>query len=336
MASRVVRNKKTMSKTLTFSCVILCLFWVLSTAELQRFQHGAKEDGSLSLLVVGDWGRRGSYNQSQVALKMGIIGEKLDIDFVISTGDNFYDNGLTGVDDSAFDDSFTKIYTAPSLQKQWYNVLGNHDYRGDVEAQMSPVLKKLDSRWLCLRSFILDTEIAEFFFVDTTPFVDSYFTNPKDHVYDWRGILPRKAYLSNLLKDVDSALKKSTAKWKFVVAHHTIKSAGFHGITREIVDQLLPILEANNVDLYVNGHDHLLQHISSLHSPIQFLTSGGASKAWRGDVNWWDPKEMKFFYDGQGFMSMQITPTQLDIAFYDVFGQVLHKWGTSKKLYSAF
>lgn len=30
---------------------------------------------------------------------MGRIGEKLDIDFVISTGDNFYDNGLKGVND---------------------------------------------------------------------------------------------------------------------------------------------------------------------------------------------------------------------------------------------
>ena len=51
---------------------------------------------------------------------MGIVGEKLDIDFVISTGDNFYDSGLTGVEDPAFQESFTNIYTAPSLQKQWY------------------------------------------------------------------------------------------------------------------------------------------------------------------------------------------------------------------------
>lgn len=36
-------------------------------------------------------------------------------------------------------------------------VLGNHDYRGDVEAQLSPVLQKLDNKWLCLRSFIVDT-----------------------------------------------------------------------------------------------------------------------------------------------------------------------------------
>lgn len=52
---------------------------------------------------------------------MGIIGEKLDVDFIISTGDNFYEDGLTGVDDPAFNESFTKIYTAPSLQKPWYN-----------------------------------------------------------------------------------------------------------------------------------------------------------------------------------------------------------------------
>ena len=52
---------------------------------------------------------------------MGKIGEKLDIDFVISTGDNFYDNGLTGVDDKLFEESFTNIYTAKSLQKQWYS-----------------------------------------------------------------------------------------------------------------------------------------------------------------------------------------------------------------------
>lgn len=52
---------------------------------------------------------------------MGEIGEKLDIDYVISTGDNFYDDGLKGVNDPAFVDSFTNIYTAPSLQKTWYN-----------------------------------------------------------------------------------------------------------------------------------------------------------------------------------------------------------------------
>ncbi|KAJ7942790.1 Purple acid phosphatase [Quillaja saponaria] len=311
----------------------LCMA-VPSIADLQRLEHAAKADGSLSLLVVGDWGRRGAYNQSKVAFQMGKIGEKLDIDFVISTGDNFYDDGLTGIDDPAFHESFTKIYTAPSLQKQWYHVLGNHDYRGDVEAQLSDYLTKLDNRWICLRSYIVNAEIVEFFFIDTTPFVKKYVTDPEDHVYDWSGVLPRKQYISNLLKDLDLALKQSSAKWKIVVGHHTIRSAGHHGDTQELVSHLLPILQINQVDLYINGHDHCLEHISSPDSPIQFLTSGGGSKAWKGDVNWWNPDQMKFYYDGQGFMSVQIKQTQLDIDFYDIFGNVLHNWTTSKHLHS--
>ncbi|KAF8040108.1 hypothetical protein BT93_B2357 [Corymbia citriodora subsp. variegata] len=315
------------------------LLWVClaspAASELQRLQHRVKPDGTLSFLVVGDWGREGNYNQSEVASQMGVIGEKLDIDFVISTGDNFYDCGLTGEDDPAFSKSFMDIYTAPSLQKPWYNVLGNHDYRGDVEAQLSPVLKEKDSRWVCFRSFILNTEIAEFFFVDTTPFVDEYFTNPGEYNYDWKGVEPRDEYLSNVIKDVDSALKGSSAKWKIVVGHHTIKSAGQHGVTVELEKQLLPILKANKVDLYVNGHDHCLQHITSTDSDIQFITSGGGSQAWRDKIRSWEPEEMKFYYDGQGFLSVNMTGDQADLIFYDVFGQVLHKWFITKQLHAA-
>ncbi|KAF6161760.1 hypothetical protein GIB67_013837 [Kingdonia uniflora] len=315
--------------------VSLSLFLGSTLAEFQRFEHPAKDDGSLSFLVVGDWGRRGTYNQSQVALQMGGVGEKLDINFVVSTGDNFYDNGLTGVNDLAFEESFTNVYTAKSLQKQWYSVLGNHDYRGDAEAQLDPVLRKIDSRWLCLRSFVLNAEIAEFFFVDTTPLIDMYFSTPKDHTYDWRGVLPRRKYIANVLKDVESALRESSAKWKIVVAHHAIRSAGHHGDTRELVQHLLPILEANNVDLYMNGHDHCLEHITSKDSPIQFLTSGAGSKAWRGDVKGLNGDGVKFFYDGQGFMSVQLTQTEAQIMFHDAFGNVLHSWAVSKPLYSS-
>lgn len=53
---------------------------------------------------------------------------------------------------------------------------------------------------MCFVTLFFVTEVAEFFFVDTTPLVDHYFTDPGDHVYDWRDILPRKQYISNLLK----------------------------------------------------------------------------------------------------------------------------------------
>ncbi|XP_010513921.1 PREDICTED: purple acid phosphatase 8-like [Camelina sativa] len=303
-----------------------------STAELPRLVQPPKPDGTLSFLVVGDWGRRGSYNQSQVALQMGKIGKDINIDFLISTGDNFYDDGIISPYDSQFQDSFTNIYTASSLQKPWYSVLGNHDYRGSVSAQLSPILRDLDCRWICLRSYVVNAELVDIFFVDTTPFVDKYFDEPKDHVYDWRGVLPRNKYLTNLLTDVDVALQESMAKWKIVVGHHTIKSAGHHGVTIELEKQLLPILEANEVDLYINGHDHCLEHISSINSGIQFMTSGGGSKAWKGDVNHeWDSQEMRFYYDGQGFMSVYISEAKLRVVFYDGFGRVLHRWSTYKK-----
>uniref|UniRef100_A0A1D1XFG4 Purple acid phosphatase n=1 Tax=Anthurium amnicola TaxID=1678845 RepID=A0A1D1XFG4_9ARAE len=302
-----------------------------SLAELPRLEHPAGGDGSVSLLVVGDWGRRGLYNQSEIAVQMGRIGEELGIDFVISTGDNFYESGLSGVDDRAFEESFTNIYTAQSLQKKWYSVLGNHDYRGDALAQLSPVLKSLDSRWVCMRSFVLDAEIVQFFFVDTTPFVKHYWTRPKEHHYDWREVAPREQYVANLLKELDSALEASPARWKLVVGHHTIRSVSTHGDTDELVELLLPVLKARDVDLYINGHDHCLEHISSKDSPVQFLTSGAGSKAWRG-VHTANSDKLRFFYDGQGFMSLQVTRTRLDLAFYDVLGTVLYRWSTGKEL----
>lgn len=49
-------------------------------------------------------------------------------------------------------------------------------------------------------SLIICTENVEFFFVDTNPFVEEYFSDPGEHTYDWEGVLPRKDYISRLLK----------------------------------------------------------------------------------------------------------------------------------------
>ncbi|KAJ0651624.1 putative Acid phosphatase [Helianthus annuus] len=158
--------------------------------------------------------------------------------------------------------------------------------------------------YVCINYGVNHTGNVELFFVDTTPFQDKYFTET-DHQYDWRGVLPREEYMSRLLKDVDLALKESSSKWKIVVGHHTIFSAGHHGNTQELVDKLLPILL------------------------LQFLTSGGGSKAWKGDINPWNLDEMKFYYDGQGFIAAEITENDIYVSFYDIFGNILHKWSGS-------
>lgn len=45
-------------------------------------------------------------------------------------------------------------------------------------------------------------EFVHFFFVDTTPFVEKYWTHPKDHHYDWREVAPREEYIQGVLKVV--------------------------------------------------------------------------------------------------------------------------------------
>ncbi|CAL0329804.1 unnamed protein product [Lupinus luteus] len=238
--------------------ITLCL--VVSSASLYHYYPSPRINGSLSFLVIGDWGRKGAYSQRKVAnQQQGLLVFPLHLQFSISL--------------------------QPSSK-----VLGNHDYRGDVETQLSPFLSDRDKKWLCQRSYIVSIEVADFFFVDTTPFVDEYFKEPICINYNWKGILPRAKYLDKLIKK-------------------------------------------HKVDVYMNGHDHSLQHISS---KIQFMTSGGGSMALKGILPKWGLKELKFYYNGEGFMSVEITKnkfypkTNLEIAFYDVDCKVLYKWNKSK------
>eukprot|EP00250_Pteridium_aquilinum_P009485 c18697_g1_i1 orf=489-1616(-) len=304
--------------------------------EIKGFSAANNE--SLNYLVVGDWGRQGLYNQSQVAIQMGRIGQQLGIQFVISVGDNFYDTGLTGEDDPAFTTSFTNVYTAPSLQTTWYTVLGNHDYMGDVLAQLSDELVRYDPRWFCRRSFQLNRTLCggsnegtcnasvDMFFFDTTPFIDEYWSSSTSRTFDWRGLAPRDVQLQSQLEDLAKSLNASSATWKIVVGHHTIRSIGHHGDLSELVEQLLPILEEYEVDLYINGHDHNLQHIKRADSSVHFITSGAGSKAYSGLQSYTEEQGVQFAYDGQGFLAVSMKPESISLTFHDVFGDAIYNY----------
>jgi len=50
---------------------------------------------------------------------MAEVATQLQASFVVSTGDNFYMEGVTGVDDVKFKQVFEDRYTHPSLQIPW-------------------------------------------------------------------------------------------------------------------------------------------------------------------------------------------------------------------------
>ena len=50
--------------------------------------------GGLNFLVFGDWGRNGETDQLEVAAQMAQAATDIGAQFVISVGDNFYENGV--------------------------------------------------------------------------------------------------------------------------------------------------------------------------------------------------------------------------------------------------
>ena len=66
---------------------------------------------SLNFMVVGDWGGQDeppyyTYPEQDVAKQMGDIAASIGAQFTLSVGDNFYDNGVTDVDDPRFRETF--------------------------------------------------------------------------------------------------------------------------------------------------------------------------------------------------------------------------------------
>jgi hypothetical protein len=118
----------------------ICL--LAAKAEAQEVQ---KHEGALKFLVMGDWGRVGEDHQKPVADQMGKVAKQIGSEFVISTGDNFYPRGVQSEFDPLWKYSFEDIYTAFSLQWDWYPVLGNHDYGGNPDAQVA--YSKISRRW---------------------------------------------------------------------------------------------------------------------------------------------------------------------------------------------
>ena len=115
--------------------LVLAALLLAAALPLQRC-FAAPPPKALSFLVLGDWGRGGADLQREVAGQMAKAAASYGAQFVISTGDNFYEAGVASVNSPQWRKSFEDIYTQPELQVPWYPTVGNHDHRGNVQAQV--------------------------------------------------------------------------------------------------------------------------------------------------------------------------------------------------------
>lgn len=288
---------------------------------------------SLNFLVVGDWGRHGHEHQREVAERMGESAQLLQARFIISVGDNFYDNGVTGVHDPAWKSSFEAVYTASSLQVPWYIALGNHDYRGNAQAQLdysaiSPRWR-LPARWYRFSERTPEGALLEVFVLDTSPMIRAYYADGARLVK----VADQQAHVPVQLAWLESALHASRADWKIVIGHHPIYmgrtvgalSAGapdrrlrLDGGSRELIEQLDPILQRHRVALYLNGHIHDLQHVQR--GATHYVCTGAGSRTAR----YCDIGGSDFCSLHPGFVACGLTALRLRVTYRDYRGAGLH------------
>ncbi|HXF10962.1 MAG TPA: tartrate-resistant acid phosphatase type 5 family protein [Desulfuromonadaceae bacterium] len=281
-------------------------------------ETGPAPSAALNFLVFGDWGRQGEPDQAQVAEQMGKVAHDMDAKFVISVGDNFYDNGVASTQDKHWRKSFEEVYTAPSLQVPWYVTLGNHDYRGDCDSQIA--YSRLSRRWnMPARYFWLSKKIdasttADFFFLDTNPMIREY--REKDKEGTREKILAQD--VPKQLAWFRESLAVSEAQWKIVVGHHPIYSGGDHGDSPELIESILPLLEQYKVQVYFNGHDHDLQHLVA--GNVNLIDSGAGSRVRPTK----ETPHTRFALSSSGFTAVSLQADQMDIRMVDNNGKTVY------------
>ncbi len=219
----------------------------------------------IEFIAYGDAGKGGS-DQIDTALVMSeyagnsgsFTGSDSEIDFLINLGDSFYPEGVSSVDDPKWESHFESIYDYPSLALPFYSILGNHDYYGNIDAQLA--YESPDGiRWQMPGRYYKRTETieagvtVEFYFLDTERL---YYGDAAQMVW------------------LEENLKSSTARWIIVSGHNPLYSYSKHGLNGTLITRLRPLFD-NRIDLYLCGHEHDIQIIEPIKG-VHYIVNGAA------------------------------------------------------------
>lgn len=319
------------SKT-THATTILLVLLVLMTGSLQaqpsveKRLWGKKVKGlptdkeALRFIVVGDWGRDGQGYQQEVADWMGIAADQTKAGFVVSTGDNIYPRGVASVDDPQWMFSFENIYRCHSLNIPWYSSLGNHDYAGNVQAQIDYSQKS--RRWvLPARYYTFVKNNVRFVVLDTPPLVKNYYKSTK---------YPDLAQQDSTqqLQWMDSVLTESEEDWKVVIGHHPVYTTGPREHRQEVSPTVQALLEKHKVQAYFAGHEHSLQHNYIAKAPVHYFVSGAGGEY--TPVN--ESADFTLFSkETAGFMQVHVKKDKMQVWFINEKGKIIYQTTISQK-----
>jgi hypothetical protein len=256
----------------------------------------------LHVVAFGDFGS-GGRGQIETAKALQRRNRDQPYTLGITLGDNFYRCGVRSVNDKKWKTRWENLYTPLGIR--FYASLGNHDYGhppamclGFAASPQAEIDRTEHSQsWVMpARYYTFTAGPVRFVAIDTEGW------NPAQ--LDW------------IQKTLEASRDEPGIRWRIVYGHHPIYSSGFHANERRIGRlrrELLPVLKANNVDLYVCGHDHNIEHLRS--DGIEFFVSGGGGAHLRAAKN--TRSESVFTTGGHGFLELTIDADRIEGQFYD-------------------
>ena len=281
---------------------------------------------AMNFLIVSDFGWNGEKYQQVVADQMAKTADSIDAKFITTCGDNFQIAGVASPQDPLWKFSFEDVYKAQSLQVEWYPVMGNHDYKGNTQAQID--YTKISRRWRMTDRYytivknINDSISVRLIFLDTPPFVTEYRNNPTGYPDAIKQDTDKE------IKWLDNVLANAKEQWIMVFGHHPVYSASLkHGNTPEMIERVKPLLEKYHVQFYFCGHDHDFQRLKEKGSNIDYIVTGTG-----GETRPCNTNEMSLFSKSEpGFSVVSLKGNKARVCFVGVNGNIIYDFSKGYK-----
>lgn len=240
--------------------------------------------------------------------------ERVHCDFAVMLGDNIYPDGATlgadGVDDAIrFDDLFSVPFAQLGKSNpdfRIYTTLGNHDWHTSREGALAQLdFMERDDKFYMDGLFYSVAPPAgrgdvELFVVDTEMLLAMTAVrhawrnedgSEKKHdvlVEPRASAIPRTEAERGMVEWLTRVLAASGARWKIVIGHHPMWSAGGAKFEQaRAIRRLLRAAVCKYADAYVAGHEHTLEVYSdscddapdrTKTRPLIHVVSGAAAK----------------------------------------------------------
>lgn len=217
---------------------------------------------NISFTSFGDWGSS-NFHQTSVANSIHNYITTRNASFNIVLGDNFYENGISSVNDSQWITKYKSLYN-DSIP--WYVILGNHDYYGNYSAQID--FTNYDQMWkMPSNNYVVNLPYLKLIMIDTQ-LLDPQCSIVSKNI---TSIQIKKKIYSWITNEVQTGHPN-----KIVIGHAGMYNVGDHGNCKELINNLFPILDKYNIRLYLHGHSHLFQY--NLRNKLHMINCGSASK----------------------------------------------------------